>query len=99
MVVYLAYGSTANFRFRGSIAKIYISKERKGHGVRSGPRILEIDQVFRKLSRFSQVLSERERTLVIGLFHCFHIVITVSLYKDHSKMSKLVFRVDNVVTI
>ena len=64
MVVYLAYGSTANFLFRGSIAKIYISKEREDHGVRSGPRILENDQVFRKLSRFSQVQSEREGTLV-----------------------------------
>ena len=64
MVVYLAYGSTANFQLRGSIAKIYISKEREGHGVRSGPRILEIDQVCRNLSRFSQVQSERERTLV-----------------------------------
>ena len=63
MVVYLAYGSTANFRFRGPIAKINISKERESHGVRSGPRILEIDQVFRKLSQFSQVQSERERYL------------------------------------
>ena len=58
VVVYLAYGSTANFRFRGPIAKIYISKEWEGHGICSGPRILEIDQVFRKLSRFYQVQSE-----------------------------------------
>ena len=64
MVVYLAYGSTANFRLRGPIAKINISKEQEGYGDRSGPRILEIDPVFLKLSRFSQVQSERERTLV-----------------------------------
>ena len=64
MVVYLAYGSTANFRFRGSIAKINISKERRDYGDRSGPRILEIDSVIEKLSRFPQVQSERERTLV-----------------------------------
>ena len=44
-LVYLAYGSTAKFRFRGPIAKIYISKEREGYGVRSGPKILEIDPV------------------------------------------------------
>ena len=62
LVVYLAYGSTANFRFLGPIAKIYISKEREGYGVPSGARISEIDQVIRKLSRFSQVQSERERT-------------------------------------
>ena len=65
LVVYLAYGSTANFRFLGLTAKIYISKEREGYGVRSGARILEIDQVIRKLSGFSQVQSEREQTLVI----------------------------------
>ena len=70
MVVYLAYGSTANFRFRGPIAKIYISKEREGHGVRSGPRILEIDQVFRKLSRFFQVQSERERYFTAAALYC-----------------------------
>ena len=46
LVVYLTYGSTANFRFLGPIAKIYISKEREGYGVRSGARILEIDQVI-----------------------------------------------------
>ena len=40
VVVNLAYGSTANFRFRGPIAKINISKVRKGYGDRSGPRIL-----------------------------------------------------------
>ena len=67
MVIYLAYGSTANFRFLGTIAKIYISKEREGYGVRSGARILEIDQVNRKLSRFSQVQSERERTLSFSI--------------------------------
>ena len=37
VVVYLAYGSTANFRFRGPITKINISKEREGPGDRSGP--------------------------------------------------------------
>ena len=63
MVVYLAYGSTANFRFRGSIAKINISKERQDYGDRSGPTILEIDSVIQKLSRFPQVQSEREWTL------------------------------------
>ena len=57
MVVYLAYGSTANFQFQGPIAKINISKEREGYGDRSGPRILEIDPVILKLSRFSQVQS------------------------------------------
>ena len=67
MVVYLTYGSTANFRFRGSIANVYISKEREGHGVRSGPIILEIDQVFQKLSRCFQVQSEREWTLALAL--------------------------------
>ena len=65
VVVYLANGSTANFRFRGSIAKINILKEREGYSDRSGPRILEIDPVILKLSRFSQVKSERERTLVL----------------------------------
>ena len=64
VVVYLAYGSTANFRFQGPIAKINISKERQDYGDRSGPRILEIDPVILKLSQFSQVQSERERTLV-----------------------------------
>ena len=64
LVVYLAYGSTANFRFRGPIAKINISKERQDYGDRSGPRILEIDSVILKLSRFPQVQSEREWTLV-----------------------------------
>ena len=60
----LAYGSTANFQFRGPIAKINISKERQDYGDCSGPRILEIDSVILKLSRFPQVQSERERTLV-----------------------------------
>ena len=55
MVVYLTYGSTDNFRFRGPVAKINISKERDGYGDRSGPRILEIDPVIRKLSRFPLV--------------------------------------------
>ena len=64
MVVYLAYGSTANFRFRGSIAKINISKERQDYGDRSGPRILEIYSVIQKLSRFPQVQSECEWTFV-----------------------------------
>ena len=54
----------ANFRVRCSIASINTSKESKGYGDRSGPRILEIDPVIQKLSRFSQVQSERERTLV-----------------------------------
>ena len=63
MVVYLAYDSTANFQFQGPIAKINnISKERQDYGNRSGPRILEIDPVILKLSRFPQVQSERERT-------------------------------------
>ena len=61
VVVYLAYGSTANFRFRGLIAEINIPKERQGYGDHSGPRILEIDQVILKLSRFPQVQSERKR--------------------------------------
>ena len=43
VVVYLAYGSTANFRFRGQIASINIPKESQGYGDRSGPTILEID--------------------------------------------------------
>ena len=64
VVVYLAYGGTANFRFRGPIAKINISKERQDYGDRSGPRILEIDPVILKLSRFPQVQSERERTSI-----------------------------------
>ena len=68
MVVYLAYGSTANFLFLGSIAKINISKERQDYGDRSGPRILEIDSVIQKLSRFPQVQSEREWTLVCVIF-------------------------------
>ena len=71
MVVYLAYGSTANFRFRGSIAKINISKERQDYGDRSGPRILEIDSVILKLSRFPQVQSEREWTLVLDFTRGF----------------------------
>ena len=65
VVVSLAYGSTANFLFRGPIAKINTSKEGEGYGDCSGPRILEIDPVILKLSRFSQVQSERERTLAI----------------------------------
>ena len=65
MVVYLAYGSRANFLFRGPIASINISKESQGNVDRSGPIILEIDHIIIKLSRFSQVQSERERTLVI----------------------------------
>ena len=73
MVVYLAYGSTANFRFRGPIAKIYISEEREGYGVRSDPSILEIDPVILKLSRFSQVQSERERTLVMLIMNGGHL--------------------------
>ena len=64
MVLYLAYGSTANFPFRDPIAKINISKERQDYGDCSGPRILEIDSVILKLSRFPQVQSEREWTLV-----------------------------------
>ena len=68
----LPYGSTANFLFLGPIAKIYISKEREGYSVRSGPRISEIEQVIRKLSRFSQVQSERERTLIMIILHFYH---------------------------
>ena len=82
MVVYLAYGSTANFLSRGSIAKIYISKEQEGRGVRSGPRILEIDEVFRKLSRFSQVQSERERTLTTLLLNGLGLPVILSLTMD-----------------
>ena len=67
MVVYLAYGSTANFLFRGPIAKINISKECQDCGDRSGPRILEIDSVILKLSRFPQVQSEREWTLIAAM--------------------------------
>ena len=44
VVVYLAYGSRANFLFRVPIANINISKERQGYGDCSGPRILEIDE-------------------------------------------------------
>ena len=58
------HSSGRNFRFRGSIAKINISKERQDYGDRSGLRILEIDPVILKLSRFPQVQSERERTLI-----------------------------------
>ena len=59
-------GLTANFQFRGPIASINISKESQGYGdlLVSGPRILKIDPVILKLSRFYQVQSERERTLV-----------------------------------
>ena len=64
MVVHLAYGSTVKFPFQDPIAKINISKERQGYGDRSGPRNLEIDPVFIKLLQFSQVQSERKRTLV-----------------------------------
>ena len=49
VVAYLAYGSTANFRFRGRIAKINISKEWQGYGDRSSPRLLEIDPVILKV--------------------------------------------------
>ena len=41
-----------------------VQKEREGEGERSSPRILEIDPVILKLSRFFQVQGERERTLV-----------------------------------
>ena len=50
------------FDFEVQLLRSIISKEREGYGVRSSPRILEIDQVILKLSRFSQVQSERERT-------------------------------------
>ena len=62
VVVYLAYGSTVNFGFRGQIASINISKESQVYGDRSGPIILEINQVILKLSQFPQVQSEHERT-------------------------------------
>ena len=80
VVVYLAYGSTANFLFRGPIAKINISKEREGYGDRSGPRILEIDPVILKLSRFYQVQSERERTLVMVAMFFKAILILFFIY-------------------
>ena len=41
-----------------------ISKELPGYDDCSGPRILEIGPVVQKLSRFSQVQSEHERTLI-----------------------------------
>ena len=82
MVVYLAYGSTANFRFRGSIAKINISKERQDYGDRSGPRILEIDSVIQKLSRFPQWQREREWTLVTNfpVFYAFIIGFSFTVW-------------------
>ena len=42
------------------------------YGDRSGPKILEIDPVILKLSRFPQVQSERERTLIAGLPKLHH---------------------------
>ena len=71
LVVYLTYGSTANFRFLGPIAKIYISKEREGYGVRSGARILEIDQVIgerAKRARHSQVCSIENRGYIYIIY-------------------------------
>ena len=65
MVIYLTYGSRANIQFRDLIASFNISKESQDYGDRSDPRILEIDSIFLKLSRFSQVQGELERTLVI----------------------------------
>ena len=58
-IPFFAYGSTANFRFRGPIALLNISN----YGNCSGPRIIEICPVIRKLSQLSQVLGEREQTL------------------------------------
>ena len=55
------------FDFEVQLLRSHISKERGGCGGRSGPRILEIDLVILKLSRFSQVQSERERTLAIAM--------------------------------
>ena len=43
--------------FEVQLLRSIISKEREGYGVRSGPRILEIDPVIIKLSHFSQVQS------------------------------------------
>ena len=69
------------FDFRGPIAKINISKERQDYGDRSGPRILEIDSVILKLSRFPQVQSEREWTLVgVRPQEFFHFVMSLLDY-------------------
>ena len=65
LVVYFVYGSTAIFLFQCPITSLSISKEPRGKGDRSGPRIIDIGQVIRKLWQFPQVQSERERTLVI----------------------------------
>ena len=62
LVVYLDYGSPANFQFLDPIASINISKESQCYGDHSGPIMLQIDLVILKLSRFSQVQSECERT-------------------------------------
>ena len=69
MVVYFAYGSTANFWFRYPIASLNISKESTGYGDRSGPISIKIGPVICKLSLFSQVQGERERTVVVVLYH------------------------------
>ena len=79
MVVYLAYGSTANFRFRGLVAKINISKEREGYVDRFGPKILEIDPVIIKFSRYSQVQSEWKGLQLSGCIHCNSLVHTMML--------------------
>ena len=47
------------------IASLYISKELRGYGDRSGPKIIDFGTAVRKLLRFPQVQIERERTIGI----------------------------------
>ena len=63
-----------------------ISKERQDYGDRSGPRILEIDPVILKLSRFPQVQSERERTLVYTVSD----VATASVHSEKTRLKKMI---------
>ena len=56
------------FDFEVQLLRSIYSKERQDYGDRSGPRILEIVPVILKLSRFPQVQSEREQTLIAGSF-------------------------------
>ena len=51
------------FDFEVQLLRSIFQKERQGYGDLSGPRILEIDPVILKLSQFSEVQSERERTV------------------------------------
>ena len=77
LVIYFVYGSTANFLFRCPIASLYISKEPRGYGNRSSPRIMDNGPAIRKLLRFPQVQSEHERTLVLYLHYTFTIVLYI----------------------